>query len=54
MLADAFEHREGIAVLEGARRNAWTMIAVTAVPFLGFRAAFGRGRFGGTASSGAA
>jgi hypothetical protein len=39
ILADAFEHREGIAVLEGARRNAWTMIAVTAVPFLGFRAA---------------
>jgi hypothetical protein len=39
MLADAFAHGEGIAVLEGARRNAWTMIAVTAVPFLGFRAA---------------
>jgi hypothetical protein len=39
MLADAFEHRDGIAVFEGARRNAWTMVAVTAVPFLGFRAA---------------
>ena len=39
MLADAFEHREGIAVIEGARRNAWTMVAVTAVPFLAFRAA---------------
>ncbi len=39
MLADACEHREGIGVFEGARRNAWTMLAVTAVPFLGFRAA---------------
>ncbi len=41
MLADAFEHREGIAVLEGARPSAWTMVAVTAVPFLAFRAAIG-------------
>jgi hypothetical protein len=39
MLADAFEQREGIGVFEGARRSAWTMLAVTAVPFLGFRAA---------------
>jgi hypothetical protein len=39
MLADAFDRREGIAVFEGALRNAWTMFAVTAVPFLGFRAA---------------
>jgi hypothetical protein len=39
ILGDAFQQREGIAVLEGARRNAWTMIAVTAVPFLGMRAA---------------
>jgi hypothetical protein len=39
MLADAFERGEGIAVFEGARRTAWTMLAVTAVPFLGFRAA---------------
>lgn len=39
MLADAFERREGIAVFEGARLNWWTLIAVTAMPFLGFRAA---------------
>jgi len=39
MLADAFQQREGIAVIEGARPNAWTIIAVTAVPFLAFRAA---------------
>ena len=39
MLADAFEHREGIAVFEGARRNAWTLLATTAMPFLGVRAA---------------
>jgi len=39
MLADAFQRREGIAIFEGARRNAWTMVALTAVPFLGFRAA---------------
>jgi hypothetical protein len=39
MLADAFEHREGIAVVEGARRDAWTMVAVTAVPLLALRAA---------------
>jgi hypothetical protein len=39
MLADAFEQREGIGVFEGATRNAWTLLAVTAVPFLAFRAA---------------
>ena len=39
MLADAFQRREGIAVFEGARRDAWTLIAVTAMPFLGLRAA---------------
>lgn len=39
MLADAFERREGIAVFEGARCTAWTMVAVAAVPFLGLRAA---------------
>ncbi|HUB20274.1 MAG TPA: class I SAM-dependent methyltransferase [Acidobacteriaceae bacterium] len=39
ILADAFEDREGIAVFESARREGWTMLAVTAVPFLGFRAA---------------
>lgn len=39
MLADAFERREGIAVFEGARCEPWTLIAVTAMPFLGFRAA---------------
>ena len=39
MLADAFERREGIGVFEGARRNVWTLIAVTAMPFLGIRAA---------------
>ncbi|HVT96243.1 MAG TPA: hypothetical protein VHE33_01970, partial [Acidobacteriaceae bacterium] len=45
MLADAFERREGIAVIEGARRSAWTMVAVTAVPFLAFRAALTAGPF---------
>lgn len=39
MLADACAHREGIGIFEGARPNAWTIIAVTAVPFLGLRAA---------------
>jgi hypothetical protein len=39
ILADAFERREGIAIFEGARPNAWTILAVTAVPFLGVRAA---------------
>lgn len=39
MLADAFERREGIAVFEAARPNAWTMLAVTAVPLLGIRVA---------------
>jgi hypothetical protein len=39
MLADAFERREGIAVFEGATRHAWTLVAVTAVPFLGIAAA---------------
>lgn len=39
MLADAFARREGIGVFEGARRDGWTMIAVAAVPILGFRAA---------------
>ncbi|HEX4066801.1 MAG TPA: class I SAM-dependent methyltransferase [Acidobacteriaceae bacterium] len=37
MLADAFERREGIAVFEAARPHVWTILAVTAVPFLGFR-----------------
>lgn len=39
MLADAFEQRAGIGVFEGATRRPWTMLAVTAVPFLGFREA---------------
>jgi hypothetical protein len=39
MLADAFEQREGIAVFEGATRHAWTLLALTAVPFLAIRAA---------------
>ncbi len=39
ILADAFARREGIGVFEGARPNAWTVLAVTAVPFLGVRAA---------------
>jgi hypothetical protein len=39
MLADAFERREGIAVFEGATRGAWTMLALTALPILAFRAA---------------
>ena len=39
MLADAFERREGIAVFEGATRSAWTLFALTAVPFLALRAA---------------
>ena len=39
MLADAFERREGIGVFEGATRHAWTLLALTAVPLLGFRAA---------------
>jgi hypothetical protein len=39
MLADAFERRKGIAVFEGATRHAWTLLAVTAVPFLGIAAA---------------
>ncbi len=39
MLSDAFERREGIGVFEGATRHAWTLLALTAVPFLGFRAA---------------
>lgn len=36
MLADAFEWREGIAVFEAARPRVRTILAVTAVPFLGF------------------
>ena len=39
MLADAFERREGIAVFEGATRGAWTILALSAIPFLAFRAA---------------
>ncbi len=39
ILADAFAHREGIAIFESARRNAWTMIAVNAIPLLALRAA---------------
>jgi hypothetical protein len=39
ILADAFAHREGIAIFEGARRDVWTMFAVFAVPFLGLREA---------------
>ncbi len=37
ILADAFARREGIAIFEGATRKAWTLLAVTAVPFLAFR-----------------
>jgi hypothetical protein len=37
ILADAFERREGIAVFEGARRTAFTLLATMAVPFLGIR-----------------
>jgi hypothetical protein len=39
MLADAFERREGIAVFEGARLSARTLLTITAVPFLAMRAA---------------
>jgi len=39
MLADAFQRREGIAVVEGARRSAGTLFALTAVPILAFWAA---------------
>ncbi len=39
ILADAFRRREGIAVFEGASRSAWTMLALSAVPFLALRAA---------------
>jgi hypothetical protein len=39
ILADAFARREGIAIFEGARRDAWTMTAVLAVPFLALREA---------------
>jgi hypothetical protein len=39
MLADAFHRREGIAVFEAARRNAPTLLAVSAVPLLAMRAA---------------
>jgi hypothetical protein len=39
MLVDAFERRAGIAVFEGATLSAWTLIALTAVPFLALRAA---------------
>ncbi len=39
ILSDAFARREGIAIFEGARPNALTILAVTAVPFLGVRAA---------------
>ena len=41
MLADAFERRAGIAVFEGARLNTWTLLTVTAVPFLAAWAALG-------------
>jgi hypothetical protein len=37
ILKDAFARHEGIAVFEGATRKAWTLLAVTAVPFLAFR-----------------
>lgn len=39
ILANAFDRREGIAVFEGARPSALTLLAVTAMPFLGVRAA---------------
>lgn len=39
ILADAFNRREGIAIFEGARRNAWTMAALIAVPALALREA---------------
>lgn len=39
MLADAFEHREGIGVFEAARLTPWTLLAVNAVPLLGLREA---------------
>jgi hypothetical protein len=39
ILADAFARREGIAIFESARRNAWTMTAIVAVPFLALREA---------------
>ncbi len=38
ILADAFSRREGIAVFEAARRSAWTLLAVNAVPLLALRA----------------
>jgi hypothetical protein len=37
ILADAVARREGIAVFEGARRDWWTVLAVTAVPLLALR-----------------
>ncbi len=39
MLADAFEHRQGIGIFEAARCNPWTLLAVSAVPLLGMREA---------------
>jgi hypothetical protein len=39
ILTDAFARRKGIAIFEGARRNAWTMTATIAVPFLALREA---------------
>lgn len=39
ILADAFARREGIAIFEAARPDSLTILAVTAVPFLGVRAA---------------
>ena len=39
ILADAFTRREGIGIFEGARPDAWTLVAVTAMPFLAVRAA---------------
>lgn len=39
ILADAVARREGVAIFEGARRDAWTMTALVAVPFLALGAA---------------
>jgi hypothetical protein len=39
MLADAFEHRQGIGIFESARCTPGTLLAVNAVPLLGLREA---------------
>jgi hypothetical protein len=39
ILADAFRRHEGIGVFEAARPNVWTVVAVSAVPFLAMYAA---------------